>query len=165
MISLQDQVADQTLNKISPIIGYVNSKFEEAKSARRTHDYVWLDCYRNVRGVVDTNTTYIGTEVSKAFIKITKTKMLAAYGQLLEVLFAEKTIPIEIVPSDEPVGVEESVYIDPKDPVSKSTAPAQDENSPMAGAIGYHGDGNDLKPGDTLISRGLNYLKKLHFQW
>ena len=158
VIELGDDISQEQLSRISPVVGYVKNKFEEARASRRSLDYTWLDCYRNFRGVVDTNTTYITSEVSKAFIKITKTKTLAAYGQLLEVLFAQKTIPIEIIPSDEPIGIEEAVHIDPEDPTGK--APTPDETAPNAEAIGSYGDGNDPKPGDTLITRGLDWIKK-----
>ena len=45
------------------------------------------------------------SEKSKVFVKVTKTKVLAAYGQLIEVLFSQGKFPIGIQPTSDPSGV------------------------------------------------------------
>jgi len=157
VIEMGDEVSNEVATNLNPIVMHVRSKFEEAKLARRILERTWMDCYRNFRGIQDANTTYIQTEVSKAFIKITKTKVLAAYSQVLEVIFSGKLLPIEIVANDDPVGIEDSVHVDSQDPVGPDQL---DESALNMSAIGYEGDGNDLKPGDTMVSRGLAFIKK-----
>ena len=55
------------------------------------------------------------TEKSRVFIKVTKTKVLAAYGQIIDVLFSQNRFPIGVEPTTLPEGVLESVHIDPKE--------------------------------------------------
>ena len=43
------------------------------------------------------------------FIKITKTKTLAAYGQIVDVLFAGQKFPLTVDPTELPDGVVEDV--------------------------------------------------------
>lgn len=156
VIELTDDASPEAVARINPIVQYVRSKYEESRMSRRNFETTWLDCYRNFRGVNDGTTTYISTEVSKAFIKITKTKVLAAYGQLLDILFSGKSIPLEIIPNDEPVGIEDAVHIDLEDPLGQE----QDETAPNEAAIGFPGDGNDLSPGSTIVSRTRDWIKK-----
>ena len=65
------------------LAGYVRSKFEDAENGRQVHEQRWLQAYKNFRGIYDSTTQYRDSERSKVFIKITKTKVLAAYGQSL----------------------------------------------------------------------------------
>ena len=44
-------------------------------------------------------------EKSRVFIKVTKTKTLAAYGQIVDVLFGGNKFPISIEPTELPEGV------------------------------------------------------------
>ena len=68
--------------------GLVKSKFEEAETGRYQHEQRWLKAYKNFRGIYDSTTQFRDSEQSRVFIKITKTKVLAAYGQIIDVLFA-----------------------------------------------------------------------------
>ena len=45
------------------------------------------------------------SEKSKVFVKITKTKVMAAYGQLIEVLFSTGKFPLGVQPTKIPEGV------------------------------------------------------------
>ena len=49
------------------------------------------------------------TEKSRVFVKVTKTKVLAAYGQIAEVLFGGNKFPISIDPTTLPDGVPDTV--------------------------------------------------------
>ena len=62
-----------------------------------------------------TTVVYIGhdvqfteTEKSRVFIKVTKTKTLAAYGQIVDVLFGSSRFPLTVNPTTLPEGVAES---------------------------------------------------------
>lgn len=157
-VALTDQATQEVLNQVSPICAFVKSRYDEARLARRPHELRWLAAYKNFRGVNDGTTTYISTEISKAFIKITKTKTLAAYGQLIEVLFSHGKVPVEIQSSEEPLGAPEYAHIDPNDPVGEGDA-AADENMPEEPILGYHGDGKDLPPGATYSGTVIDWIK------
>ena len=78
------------------LAAHVQHKFEDAENGRRTYEQRWLQAYKNFRGVYDSTTQYRDSERSKVFIKITKTKVLAAYGQIIDILFANKKFPIVV---------------------------------------------------------------------
>ena len=46
-----------------------------------------------------------------SFVTVTKTKTLAAYGQIVDVLFGNNKFPLSVEPSVLPDGVAESVHI------------------------------------------------------
>ncbi len=88
------------------LAGYVKKKFEDSENGRRTHEQRWLQAYKNFRGIYDSTTQYRDSERSKVFIKITKTKVLAAYGQIVDILFANKKFPLVVEPTPMPEGIE-----------------------------------------------------------
>ena len=68
------------------IIGTVKARFSGAETGRRNDETRWLKSYKNYRGIYDSTTQYRDNERSQVFIKITKTKVLAAYGQIIDIL-------------------------------------------------------------------------------
>jgi len=116
------------------LAGYVKSKFEDSENGRRTHEQRWLQAYKNFRGIYDSTTQYRDSERSKVFIKITKTKVLAAYGQIIDILFANKKFPLVVESTPKPEGIEEFAHM--KTPVDEMSDP-----------YGFEGDGNELLPG------------------
>ena len=66
---------------------FVKERFSKAETARRTDEERWIQAYRNYRGIYGPEVQFTSTEKSRVFVKVTKTKVLAAYGQLVEVLF------------------------------------------------------------------------------
>ena len=93
------------------IVGYVLEKYNESKQARYTHEQRWLKAFKNYRGIYDSSTQFRSTEKSKVFVKITKTKVLAAYGQIVDVLFANKRFPITVASSPIPEGIDETAHL------------------------------------------------------
>ena len=89
-----DQFGTIDTDDIPYAIGYVKGKFTEAEDGRRESEIRWQKAYKNYRGVLDGTTSYTATEKSKVFVKITKVKVLAAYGQITDILFANGKIPI-----------------------------------------------------------------------
>ena len=71
----------------------------------------WLRAYRNYRGLYGSDVQFTDTEKSRVFVKVTKTKTLAAYGQIVDVLFGNNKFPLSVNPSVLPDGVAESVHI------------------------------------------------------
>jgi len=120
---------------------YVTSKFSSAEDSRRYDEERWLNSYRQYRGLYSTDMQFTETERSKVFIKITKTKVLAAYGQIIDVLFAGQRFPLGVEATRIPDGVTEAVHFDPKDPEN-----ALEE---LKNVYGFAGDGKPLAPGAT----------------
>jgi hypothetical protein len=83
-------------------------------------------------------------EKSRVFIKVTKTKVLAAYGQLIDVLLSQNRFPLSIEPTTLPEGVVDTAHVDPKQAEAEDMVEKQIES-----IYGYPGDGRDFQPGDT----------------
>jgi len=110
-----EDVAQESLD-YSGVVGLVEDRFSKSKTWRMQDEERWLRAYRNYRGIYGPETQFTDTEKSQAFIKITKTKVLAAYAQIVDVLFAGGKFPIGIETPSTPLGIEEAVSFDPKAP-------------------------------------------------
>jgi hypothetical protein len=132
---------------------YVYQKFTEVEEGRRDEEERWLDAYRQYRGLYSQETQFTETEKSQIFIKVTKTKVLAAYGQITDVLFAGQRFPIGVESTRIPESVEEAVNFDPKD----SDKVLED----LGKTYGYDGDGRELPPGATKESLQRELLGSL----
>lgn len=97
----------------SGAVGFVEGQYLRSKDARRGDETRWLDAYRNYRGLYSSEVQFTETEKSKAFIKITKTKVLAAYAQVVDVLFAGSKFPIGIEARQFPNNVAGAVTYNP----------------------------------------------------
>jgi hypothetical protein len=103
--------------KLGPMIEWVNSRYQRSKQRRYQDEQRWLEAYRNFRGIYGPDTQFTSTEKSRLFIKITKTKVLAAYAQVVDVLFAGNKFPIGIEPTPVPNSdTPDAVHLDTKDP-------------------------------------------------
>lgn len=120
-----DEFEDQ--RRHSDLVAFILEEFNRSERNRMNDEQRWLECYRNYRGVYGPSTQFTSTERSKAFIKITKTKVLAACAKVADVLFAGNKFPIGIETSRIPVGVVDSVSFDPK----QNQAPAEEPNPQM----------------------------------
>src|SRR6056300_439487 len=128
---------------VSNIIPVIMEKYRRAEDYRYQDEERWLRAYRNYRGLYGPDVQFTESEKSRVFIKVTKTKTLAAYGQIVDVLFANNKFPLSIEPTELPEGVVENVHFDPKEP-----AELQGETS-LSSPYGFAGDGRDLPPGAT----------------
>ena len=133
----------------SPIVRFVEDKFARAKDYRDTDEERWLKAYRNYRGLYGQDIQFTAAEKSRIFIKVTKTKTLAAYGQIVDVLFAGQKFPLSIEPTVLPEGVTGNVTFDPKEP---------EQLKEVTNPYGHNDDGNELAPGSTLNSLELGPL-------
>ena len=127
----------------SNIVSYIEDRFERAKDARYHDESRWLQAYRNYRGIYGPDVQFTETEKSRVFIKVTKTKVLAAYGQLIDVLFSQNKFPISVDPTTLPEGVAEAVNVDPA---------AQQAEEQFNSLYGFPGDEMDFGPGETTES-------------
>ena len=98
------------------LLRFINERYSRAEESRRLDETRWLKAYRNYRGIYGPDIQFTETEKSKVFIKITKTKTLAAYGQIIDVLFANNKFPLSVEPTVLPEGVLDAVNFDPKQP-------------------------------------------------
>jgi len=89
------------------IVQFVKEKFSKADTARQLDEERWIQAYRNYRGLYGPDVQFTSTEKSRVFVKVTKTKTLAAYGQIADVLFGGNKFPISIDPTKLPDGIEE----------------------------------------------------------
>ena len=136
----------EEMSESSGVIGLITGRMRAAEDSRQTHETRWLKAYKNFRGVYDSTTQYTSTEKSKVFIKITKTKVLAAYGQIVDILFANKKFPLTVEHTPVPEGIAEFAHL---------KTPADDILDPY----GFEGDGRDFPPGATEAAEdNLDYL-------
>ena len=101
---------------ISNIIPFVMDRYKKSEDYRYHDEERWLRSYRNYRGLYGPDVQFTESEKSRVFIKVTKTKTLAAYGQIVDVLFANQRFPLSIEPTELPEGVVADVHFDPKEP-------------------------------------------------
>ena len=141
---------------VSLLISHVEDKYRKAEDTRQQDEERWLKAYRNYRGIYGNDVQFTEAEKSRVFIKVTKTKTLAAYGQIVDVLFANNTFPLSVEPTRLPDGVAEAVTFDPNPQKPKEAA-----GEALASPYGYAGDGNDLPAGATLESLMGAYAEKL----
>ena len=143
--------AEQRLN----LVGVIQDRFKIAEDARRTDEGRWIKSYENYRGLYGKKIRFRESEKSRVFVKITKTKVLAAFGQLVDVVFGTGKFPIGIAETKIPEGEREDAHLDTQNPVPGiETTPEvvveeqEAETNPYD--VGYTGDGRVLKPGATL---------------
>ena len=132
---------DKTDSKVGTVIGFVENKFSKADKARYSDEQRWIKAYQNYRGIYGPDVQFTSTEKSRVFVKVTKTKVLAAYGQIVDVLFGSNKFPISINPTVLPEGISESVNFE-TDPNIQS-AVSKDSS--------YMSDNSKLQPGETII--------------
>ena len=135
------------------IVGYINSRFKRAEDARQADEHRWLRAYRNYRGLYGSDVQFTETEKSRVFVKVTKTKTLAAYGQINDVLFGNNKFPLTVNPTVLPEGVSESVHIS-LDPNAKAGQEELSKAFSQEPKISFLFDPNEkLKPGETMFDR------------
>jgi len=160
-IILSDDAKRSVVDSLSPMTMLVKQRYESAKRTRAPQEAIWSKAYRNFRGLPGSDGTFIDSEKSKAFIKITKTKVMAGYGQILDIIFSDEKLPIEISATPEPLGVADVVHVNLQDPVGQQEAPPDPFQQKEESLVGYGGDGNDLSPGETLADRAGAFFKRI----
>ena len=145
-VSLEDTddstLADAGANNIIP---YIMDKYYRADDYREQDEQRWLRAYRNYRGLYGSDVQFTEAEKSRVFIKVTKTKTLAAYGQIVDVLFANNKFPLSVDPTELPEGVAKDVSFDPKEP-------EEVRDMGMESPYGFRGDGMEFPKGATAKS-------------
>jgi len=142
--------SDKLFESESSVVAYVNERFKRSEDSRRGDEDRWLQAYRNYRGLYGPDVKFTDTEKSRVFVKVTKTKVLAAYGQIVDVLFGNNKFPLSVDPTVLPDGVAEAVHIN-MDPASEQgiddlRSAFQSSTAPVA----LLGDDGKLRPGETI---------------
>jgi len=140
------------------LIGIIKDRFQIAEDSRQTDETRWLKAYENYRGLYSKNIKFRESEKSRVFVKVTKTKVLAAFGQLVDVIFGTGKFPIGIAETKMPEGETNYAHLDSANPTPGIETSEEitddnignrieDEINPYD--VGYEGDGKTLKPGAT----------------
>ena len=144
----------------SMLVGLIEDRFASAETARESDERRWMQAYHNFRGLYPKHVKFRESEKSKVFIKVTKTKVLAAFGQLVDVIFGTGKFPVGVRETRIPEGISEYVHLDNTPSLETSEAP-EGMSSPIEEPenpfdVGYVGDGKVLKAGATMSgSEGL----------
>ena len=142
-------VVEDPQEELLGVVGYVKDKFQSAEDGRYTHEQRWLKAYKNFRGIYDSTTQYRDSERSRVFLRITKTKVLAAFGQITDILFANKKFPIVVESTPVPEGIAEFAHL--QTPLDEMQQQQQQPLDPY----GFPGDGRQVKPGSMDFLGGL----------
>ena len=143
-------------NQQTTLVGLIRSRFQQAEESRQTDERRWLNAYENYRGLYSKNVKFRESEKSRVFVKVTKTKVLAAFGQLVDVMFGTGKFPIGISETLMPEGEKENAYLDINNPTPGIEQPdnignrLEDPPQENPYDVEYEGDGRVLKPGSTL---------------
>jgi len=130
-----------------PLVGYIRSRFQQAETSRLYDEKRWLKAYRNYRGLYGSEMAFRDNEKSKVFVKITKTKVLASFGQIIEVLFGSGKFPIGVEPTPVPEEMAEYAHLKPQQmqqPNGSANGNGEDKNP-----YGFPGDGKEIPKGAT----------------
>jgi len=122
------------------LVGHIRSKFQEAETSKVYDEKRWLKAYRNYRGLYGTEMAFRDNEKSRVFVKITKTKVLAAFGQIIEVLFSQGKFPLGVSPTSVPEDIADKAHLNPQE---------QPKEPEPESAYGFAGDGKEIPKGAT----------------
>jgi len=135
--------------QLDQVVGFVRERFERARTKKLSDEVRFLKAYKNFRGIYDKELAFSEKERSKVFVKVTKTKVLAAVGQIIEVLFGNSNFPISVDQTKLPDGVPDSVHFDPSVPDNAPKAP----EGPPQPTTALYGE-EPLAPGATAFDLG-----------
>lgn len=145
MFNMSDADAGKQVN-LAGVYALVNQRFKFAETARRVNEDIWIKAYYQHRGEYSpaerqkiAKLQERNPQASEAFVKITKAKNVAAYGQLREIIWGEDDFPIAYEPENKPEGIADIAFV----------TPAQAPDMTAQDAIGYAGDGQNIPPGAT----------------
>ena len=150
---------DLELEQQTNLVGTIKDRFYSAEDKRNLDEARWLKAYENYRGLYNKSVKFRDSEKSRIFVKITKTKVLAAFGQLVDVIFGTGKFPIGIAETKIPEGELEHAHLDINNPqpgIETSIGETEELPDDIGNRIdnpydvGFEGDGKALKPGATL---------------
>ena len=126
-------------------VGLVEDRYAQAEQAREFDEKRWLTAYHNFRGIYAKNIRFRESEKSKVFVKVTKTKVLAAYGQLIDIIFGTGEFPIGVRETRLPEGIAKYSHLEGGQTGIETSAPEaveapEEEAKPISPFdVGYAG--------------------------
>ena len=105
------------------------------------------------------------SEKSKVFVKVTKTKVLASFGQITDILFSQGKVPISIEATPLPEGISEFASLDVSKEAMMAAMQQPQQEMQFGGevemqnqGVGFEGDGKSWNPGqlDLGVQQGLD---------
>jgi len=141
---------DKLFESVSSIVSFVGDRYKRAEDARLGDEERWMRAYRNYRGIYGPDVQFTSSEKSRVFVKVTKTKTLAAYGQIVDVLFGNNKFPLTINPSVLPDGVADAVHINIDPNAEQATGILRDSFTKETTKPYLIGPDTELKPGETM---------------
>ena len=151
----ENQEKQQESNRLA---SFVYDRFITSERARQSDEDRWLEAFHNYRGQYYKNVQFREHEKSRVFVKVTKTKVLAAYGQLVDVLFSANKFPISVEETKVPEGASEYAHLNPVGENLQNSGPSieggADQSQPsmspeQMSLVGFEGDGRELPKGAT----------------
>ena len=151
----ENQEKQQESNRLA---SFVYDRFITSERARQSDEDRWLEAFHNYRGQYYKNVQFREHEKSRVFVKVTKTKVLAAYGQLVDVLFSANKFPISVEETKVPEGASEYAHLNPVGENLQNSGPSieggTDQSQPsmspeQMSLVGFEGDGRELPKGAT----------------
>ena len=151
----ENQEKQQESNRLA---SFVYDRFITSERARQSDEDRWLEAFHNYRGQYYKNVQFREHEKSRVFVKVTKTKVLAAYGQLVDVLFSANKFPISVEETKVPEGASEYAHLNPVGENLQNSGPSieggADQSQPSMSPeemslVGFEGDGRELPKGAT----------------
>ena len=164
---------DDKQEDINLLVSMIDKKFTACKDSRQDDESRWLQAYHNYRGKYYKDVHFTEHEKSRVFVKVTKTKVLAAYGQIIDVLFGMGKFPLVIQETKIPEGISEYAHMNPlKEQMGDGNmepTPSVEGNleyipgQPMSPTsnLGFPGDGKPLPKGATFSSLSESFLGSL----
>ena len=137
------------------LIGIIQGRFAQAEQSRETDERRWLRAYENYRGLYNKSLKFRESEKSRVFVKITKTKVLAAFGQLVDVIFGTGKFPIGVSETKVPEGETDIAHLNVNNASTDTEASIPDDIGNRIDDIynvGYQGDGRVVKPGASFYN-------------
>jgi len=152
----QEKKAKLNEVQVAKLIDIVQKRFTAASNARQMHEERMIDAYNNFRGLYGKDIRFRETEKSRIFVKITKTKVLAAYGQTIDIVLSGERFPIGVQATEVPEGVDDIVHIGTEPKPSLQEEPEGSSIIPLD--VGFAGDGQEVPAGTAY---GSTFWKKL----
>jgi hypothetical protein len=149
-IEMEDKKDELTELSYSEMSQHVMNRFEEAENARRPIEIRMARAWTNFRGIKSEDTRFTKTEKSQAFIKLTKTKVVAGVGQVYDIVSSGGKLPISVKATPRPEGIPDKAHVDME---SINGGGGEEPQVKTEVDFGFEGDGKGLEPGASLASR------------
>lgn len=164
MISVVEDKNTDDEEELSRLERHLQELFYDAEYKRINDENRWLQAYRNYRGIYGPNVQFSKHEKSRVFVKLTKVKVLAAYAQIIDVLFGSHKFPLSVDPTQLPDGIAESAHMS-LNPVVQANPQIQQVLAPTPTSNGFRFKADGSVVPNEIVAEGFNgrfgYLKDL----